>query len=430
MYNINEKFLHFLWKNQHLTGITYYTENDTQIDVIDPGIHNHDAGPDFLNARIKIDNTLWAGNVELHINASDWIKHKHHKDELYDTVILHVVYFNDCEILRHNNEKIPVAILRFPSLHWKNYEKLQKNEQWIPCEKNLRSIKGIYVNQWKTSLIVEKLQSKMNYQENHFQDLKTDWNALLLRNIFRAFGVPVNTTPFEMLSMLIPFSTILRYKTNIFSIEALLFGSAGMLDLHFPQDKYSESLQMEYKRISREVKNGYVPVHLWKYLRMRPAAFPSIRIALLAALICQRMPTIDFLREFPSTSKLIQEFGVQASDYWIRHYQFGKTSTIKIKKTGIHFSESIIINAIVPFVFFYGKKQNKADFIDYSLHLLEKISAEKNKICTKWSLNGLKIESALESQSLLFLYEHYCKQKRCLDCQFGNKIILDVSIKE
>ncbi len=425
MKKISEDFLHFLWKNQSLTGVTLVEENAANIEVLDPGEHNLDAGPDFFNAKIRIGKTIWAGNVEIHINASDWLKHKHHQDPAYDSVILHVVYFNDCVITRSNNLPVQTVNIKFPSLLWDKYLKLMQESNWIPCENGLQEINPIHQAQWISRLLVEKLNGKYINLQSSFAEVSSQWDALLNREIFRCFGIPVNSIPFEMLATLIPFTSLLRLKDDQHQLEALLFGASGMLDNLIPNDIYMEGLKKEFVRHKGKLSATMMPEQMWKFMRMRPSSFPTIRIAQLASFIHSNYPLAEKLKNMPSKKDLYQLFHIRASDYWNTHYLFGKNSPLMIKYTGQDFFNRILINGLVPYLFFYGKTTNEPQFCEYAISMLEQIPAEKNKILKNWSIFGMKANNAFESQALLFLYKNYCKQKQCLNCQFGNYLIIN-----
>jgi len=424
MKKIDEAFLHFLWKNQFLAGIDLSAPGGEKIEVKDPGIHNHDAGPDFFNARVLINDTLWVGNVELHINASDWFRHGHKTDPSYDSVILHVVYFNDSEVTRSSGERIPVAVLRFPTLLWDRYKGLKQADTWIPCQDKLADLPPVHVAQWLSALMVEKLKERTEYLQRNMEDVNRHWDAIFSRIIFRSFGLPVNTTPFEILSLVTPYNLLLRNRQSTFTLEALLFGMSGLLNTTIANDKYTESLKNEFSRFSGKIEQAPVPYQSWKFLRMRPSAFPTIRIAQLAAFIQARYPPNNMLSSLPSPEKIYELCSVKASDYWNTHYHGGKKSKSKEKRVGRQFMHLLIINSIVPYAFFYGKSNSENKFCDYAIDILEQIPAENNGIIKKWSKFGIKPANAFESQALLYLYKNYCMQSRCLKCQFGNKMIL------
>jgi hypothetical protein len=422
---IDEDFLHFLWKNQQLTGIVLTPATGRSVRVMDPGLHNHDAGPDFLNAKVEIDGTIWAGNVELHINASDWIRHGHASDHAYDSVVLHVVYFNDCEIRRPDGQVIPAAILRFPSMMWDRYSSMLNSAHWIACQEVLPGIAPLHIAQWTSALLIEKLQGRIARMQQLLKGVNGHWDALLSTVLFRSFGLPVNTTPFEMLAQMIPYPVLLRNKSDLFSLEAILFGKSGMLHSSLPEDVYVEGLKNEYSRYAAKLGRQSVPGHAWKFMRMRPSAFPSLRIAQLSAFIKELYPPHKLVESRPSLQVLRDQFRISAGDYWNNHFRFGKVSESRPKFLGREFIHSMIINGIVPYCFLYGKMNASQAFCDYAIQLLEQIPPEHNVILKNWTKFGMKITNAFDSQALLYLHKNYCLERRCLECQFGNDLILD-----
>lgn len=425
MKKINEDFLHFLWKNQQLTGIVLTPVSWKEIRVLDPGQHNHDAGPDFFNAKVEIDGTVWAGNVELHINASDWIRHGHSNDLAYDSVILHVVCFNDCEIRRRDGQVVPAAMLRFPQLMWNRYASMLKSDNWIACHEKLKEIAPLEVAQWTSSLMVEKLQERTAIMQRTLHEVNGHWDAMLSTVLFRSFGVPVNTTPFEMLALMVPYPMLLRNRNDLFATEAMLFGKSGMLYTSLPEDTYVEGLRREFSRFAAKLGDQSVPSHAWKFMRMRPSSFPSLRIAQLSAFIVERYPLHQLLEPRPSLQELQHLFRIRAGDYWTNHFRFGKLSASSPKFLGRKFIHTLIINGIAPYMFLFGKMNNNQACCDYAIQLLEQLPPEHNVILKKWSKFGLDSTNAFDSQSLLFLHKKYCMEKRCLECQFGNNMILD-----
>lgn len=424
MQSFNEAFLHFLWKNQELKGVEIIPVNGISLEVIHPGETNPDAGPDFFNAQVRLDGTLWAGNVEIHINASDWLKHGHTGDSSYDSVILHVVYYHDCDITRSGNEIIPAALIRFVPGLLTRYHRMLDSASWLPCDGEIRSVPPVIRTQTLSSLLVEKWEKRCSEMQTQRSELNNHWEALLHRQVCRGFGVPVNTVPFEMLATLIPVNELIRIKTDLFSLEAMLFGQAGMLDTIIPEDIYMESLVREYRRIGNRLDNNRVPSYIWKSMRMRPSSFPTIRIAQLAAFIQQSYPLMRWLKKRPTLEEWTALCRVRCSDYWNNHYRFGKPSGFQPKKMGIRFIQGFLVNTIAPFSFYFGKQMGEKEYTDYAIALMEDLPPEKNSVTDRWRKNGLNAENAFESQSILYLYKQYCKAKRCLECQIGNYVIL------
>lgn len=424
MKKITEEFLHFLWNNQHLAGITLVDETGLHIEVIHPGEHNHDAGPDFFNARVLIGGTVWAGNVEIHINASDWIRHGHQHDEAYDSVILHVVYYNDCAISSGDDRVIPALILRFPHILWDTYDSFMKRNTWISCSDRLAELTAMDVAAWTSRLMVKKLSERCHAIGKKWSGMMNHRDAILHSEICRCFGLPVNTMPFELLARAVPYNMLIRHRDSQFTLEALLLGKAGMLGTVLPEDLYFESLRHEYLRLGPRIESQEITPHLWKYSTMRPSSFPSLRIAQLAALIQQRYPLMEYLEPMPDLQELRKLFRVRAGDYWNTHVVPGKLTSERKRYTGNDFIDRLIINGIVPFLFYYARQNGSQAFREYSIALLEEIPAESNTIVKKWTKFGIRSANAFESQALLYLYRQYCKQKKCLDCQFGNTFII------
>ena len=423
MKHIPEKLLHFIWKNQLFERKGLKTTSGETIVIEHPGEHHSDAGPDFFNARIRIDKTHWAGNIEIHVNASDGIKHGHQKDKAYDNVILHVVHFYDCEITDSCNNIIPALVLPCPDKLINTYEDLISSEKWIACQDQIQSIPPVYINQWISSLMIERLHEKHLRMKAILDKTKNDWEQMLFVALLSCFGIPLNQLPFEMLAASVDIRNILRIKEDLFKTEAMLFGAAGFLTANLPSDYYSESLLKEYRALKLRIDKEEIPYHLWKFLRLRPGSFPSLRLALLASLIHFKFPLTEAIAKVKTKKDLYNILRTRASDYWNTHYLFGKTSPSRIKYTGKTFLDILIINAIIPYLFTLGKLRDHADKIELAIKILEEVSVEKNETIKNWRKFGVNAKNAFESQALIQLYNMYCKQRRCLNCQIGIKII-------
>lgn len=422
---MKEDFLHYLWRfcRFHLSHLQT-TEGET-IEIQQVGEHNTHAGPDFTNARVRIGDTLWAGNVEMHLNSSEWMKHQHQKDKAYDNVILHVVMDEDEIIYRHNGERIPCLEIKkhiVPKVA-NIYQKLLFNEHWIPCQHHFSQVSAVTKNLWLDRLLVERLAQKTQIIERQLELSKNDWEQTFYEFLARNFGVKVNAIPFELLAKSTPMRTVLgKHKNNLFQLEALLFGQAGLLEKEFEED-YPSRLQQEYRFLQKKYQLQSIKAELWKFMRMRPANFPTIRIAQFASLIYQSSGLFSKILEVKNVETIEKLFKVHLSDYWQDHYVFDKVSKSRNKSLGKGTIHLLIMNTIVPFLFLYGKRQHKPDFQDTALHLLEELSPEKNSIISNWKNLGLKPDSAYQTQALLQLKNEYCQKKRCLECAIGNAIL-------
>ncbi len=420
--DIPEFFLHYIWKNK-LFDKDLKDVNNNAVTVLSTGIQNTDAGPDFFNAKIKIADTVWAGNIEIHKKASDWYKHKHHEDKAYNNVILHIVAENDRETRTQDNKIIPNLVLPFDSELYAHYLSLIKTEQSIVCKDYIKQIDRFYLNNWLSNLLVERAEQKTDFAKILLEFKTKNWEELCYIMTARAFGFKVNALPFELLAKSLPSIILAKHKNNLFQIEALLFGQAGMLSDNKIQDDYYLQLQKEYQFLKNKYSLQTGDAHLWKFLRIRPSNFPTVRIAQFADLIFKSSHLFSKVLEAQKVSELEKLFNISASDYWQTHYKFGKKSSSKTKQLGKAGIYSIIINTVIPILLLYGKEKNNPEITEQALMFLENIKAEKNNITKKWENIGIDIKNAYFSQSFIQLYNEYCIKKRCLDCRIGHQII-------
>ncbi len=421
---MKEFFLHYLWRTKRFDLNQLITTDGEPVALQSVGRHNKDAGPDFLDARIRIGNTLWAGNVEIHVRSSEWIQHKHQHDTSYDNVILHVVYEEDQTILRKSGKAIPCVELkrRIPQGLSNTYQRLTQNEHWIPCQHKFASVGSIIKNLWLDRMLVERLEQKTKTIEKSLQKSQNNWEETFYHYIARSFGLKVNTAPFELLARLTPLKILAKHKDNLFQLEALLFGQAGMLDRQFTE-AYPQKLRKEYQFLKTKYKLHTTHEGSWHFLRMRPANFPTIRIAQFAMLLFQSEHLFSKILAAKNTKELENMFSLKLSNYWQTHYVFDKASVKRKKSLGKSTIRLFIINTIAPFLFLYGQKKDDAYYKDKALQLLEDIPAEKNSVIDRWRALGIEPESAYQTQALLQLKKAYCSEQRCLSCAIGGEIL-------
>jgi hypothetical protein len=392
--------------------------------IINPGTRNTNSGPDFFNAKIKIGKTLWAGNVEIHVHSSDWQKHKHSNDEAFESVILHVVYINDQEILRKNGTPIPVLELvnKFnPSLYQK-YVGFMKSDHWIPCEKMITSVNRFHINNWLDRLMIERLESKAKEIEKELFRNTNNWEQTFYEFIARNFGFKVNAIPFELLAKSLPMNLLAKHKNNKFQLEALLFGQAGLIPKNCKED-YCQELSREYLFLRKKYKLKSIDAHLWRFMRLRPSNFPTIRISQFADLVFKSSHLFSSVLDIEKQKDLSSLFEVNISSYWESHYVFGKKAKKQKHKMSKATINLILINTIIPMLFVYGRLRNEASFCDRALRFLEQIPGENNSIIRKWSELGMSIQTAFNTQALLELKNNYCAKKQCLNCSIGSEIL-------
>jgi hypothetical protein len=421
---MKENFLHYLWRMKRFDLSNLQTTEGEQITIQKFGTHNHHAGPDFLNAKIQIGDTLWAGNVEMHLNASEWIAHKHQDDAAYNNVILHVVMEEDRPIFHTSGERIPCLEIkkRIPLKLVNVYQKLLHNEHWIPCQHHFFEVKELTKNLWLDRLLVERLEQKTEIIEQTLDNNNGNWEETFYQFLAKNFGVKVNAEPFEAVAHSLPLLTLAKHKNNAFQLEALLFGQSGLLEKEFVDD-YPNRLKKEYDFLRK--KHSLIPIEgvSWRFLRMRPANFPTIRIAQFATLIHQSVHLFSKILEVKKVKQIEALFRVELSDYWLTHYVFDKESKSRSKRLGKNAIQLLVINTIVPFLFLYGKRKADSAFKDQALQLLEEVSPEKNSTIEQWKVLGMQPDSAYQTQALLQLKNEYCSAQRCLECGIGGAIL-------
>ena len=424
---MNEEFLQFIWEHGLFNRNNLLTIDGKPAEVIHVGQPNTDSGPDFFNARIRIGETTWAGNVEIHQKSSHWYRHHHNVDAAYDNVILHVVETFDLPVKVKNHE-LPTLVISYPSELLKNYEQLLKSERWIACEDKLSEVDPFILRFWFSSLMIERLQSKTGDILVLLEQNKNNWNDTFYQLLARNFGMKTNALPFELLARSLPLQILSKHKNDLFQTEALLFGQSGLLNESLLGDDYFLSLRNEYSFLYKKYGLSGIESHLWKFMRLRPINFPTIRIAQLAALINHSSALFSRVLEIENLGELRKLFDVSASEYWDTHYNFNKISKDNHRKTlGESAFNNLVINTVVPILFVYGDQHMDQAMKDRALALLENLAPESNQIIRKWNSLGIECRSAFETQALLQLKNSYCTDKKCLNCQLGAKIIISVN---
>lgn len=420
---MKEEFLQFVWKQGLFQHEDLYTTDGKPVKIISNGQPNTDSGPDFFNARIQIGETTWAGNIEIHQKSSHWYSHQHDTDGAYENVILHVVESHDRPVWVKNHE-LPTLAIKYPEEIRDNYEQLVRSEKWVACEEKLTEHDPFLLRLWFSSLMIERLQSKTGEILTLLEKNKNNWNETFYQLLARNFGMKTNALPFELLAKSLPLNILSKHKNNLFQIEALLFGQSGLLNESLIGDDYFLSLRKEYSYLYKKYSLSGLETHLWKYLRLRPVNFPTVRIAQLAMLIHQSSALLSRILETDNLAGLYKMFDVEASEYWNCHYRFNKSSREKKPKTlGTAAINNLIINTIIPMLFVYGDRHLDQQLKDRALQLLEQLPPESNQIIAKWTELGIQSTTAFESQALLQLKNSYCVHKKCLNCQLGAKII-------
>ena len=421
---MTEEFLHFLWGNRLCYQAGLQTTTGQKFEIIHPGIPNSDAGPDFFNAKIKIENTLWAGNVEIHIREKDWVSHGHQKDAAYDNVILHVVQEQNGITLNSKGEEIPVWAMLYDDKLLYNYNSLLSKSLFVACENQLSQISEFEMTQWLERVLVEKIERKNEDIERYLTYANSDWNEVFYILIARNFGFGVNGEPFERLARQTPYKVLLKHADSLFQLEALLLGQAGLLDGVEEEDEYVSKLNSEYTFLAHKYSLNKLDTHLWRFLRLRPANFPTVRIAQFAMLIHKYHGQFDEIINTPNLKRMENMFRVATSEYWNNHYRTGKISKKSEEKiVGVNSTRLIIANSVVPYIYRYAKSKNSVQLQDKALDLLTQLPPEKNSIVQQWSEKVFTAKDEAQAQALIFLKNHYCNHKKCLSCRIGQKVV-------
>lgn len=420
---MNESFLQFVWKHGLFDSRNLRTDDGQRVKILSRGIINQDAGPDFFNARIQIGKTVWAGNVEIHLRASEWTRHQHHLDAAYDNVILHVVGQDDQQVLNSKGRRIPGMVLRYENCLEENYQELLETNGWIACQDHFHQVGLLSLRIWFHGLMVERLQQKTAEIVERLEQNNHDWNETFYQFLARNFGFKTNALPFELLARSIPLHIAEKHKDSLFQLEALFFGTAGLLNEELVGDDYFLSLKKEFSFLYNKYRLKPVTAHLWKFLRLRPMNFPTIRIAQFACLLHQATALFSHLVEMKDLGRVKNLFALQPSGYWTTHYQFSKPSSECPKHLGASAFNNIVINTLVPFLFVYGDYYCKQELKDLALDFMEKLPAEENSIIEHWERLGVQARSAFDSQALIQLKNKYCNSRKCLDCQVGMKLV-------
>jgi hypothetical protein len=424
---LKEEFLHYLWKYNLYDPYSLIDNEKNRITVINPGEYNRDSGPDFFNARLSVSGITWAGNVEIHVKASDFISHGHNLDPAYNNTILHVVVENDRKVYNERGQELLTATISFDPDLYERYVSMVNNPFIIACQESIGQLCPLHFRPWLESLATERLEHKSKHVLGIFSETGNDWEETLYRRLSRYFGFRINAEPFEMLAKALPFKIILKHADNIFQVEALLFGMAGMLDealfREAVNDAYYNDLAKEYKILA--AKYSLRPVHgwLWKFARLRPANFPTLRISQLASMLAVSGGLFSRVLEATGIDELGRLFEVKASGYWDNHYVFGKKSRQLTKCTGPEATGILLINAVIPLIYAHGKYRNSAALTGRALSFLGNMPPESNSIIDEWKRVGVDADSALISQALIQLRNRYCRKRRCLGCRIGSTLL-------
>lgn len=421
---MKEDLLQFIWEYRKFNSINLHTTCGRTLEILNPGKLNRNDGPDFFMAKIKIDETIWVGNIEIHVNASDWFKHKHQNDKKYENIILHVVFKNDLKI----DFPFPVLELqgKIPPILFKRYLQIMESKTDILCKDYLAEIPIIIKTNWKDRLLIERLERKNKEIEILLLETKNDWEYAFFRYLGRYLGGSKNKNTFDLLFKSLDIGILSKHADNLFQIESLLLGQAGFLDGNL-KEEYPNKIKAEYLFLKHKYNLTPIPFFLWDFKSIRPHSFPNIRLVQLAQIIHLHFPFFEKTIDSPNLSSIF--VNINTSNYWKNHYLFKPSSQSISKKTGFNFANMININVVFPFLYTYGKLMEKTEIQENALQYIRNLKPERNHITNLFHSNELENKNAADSQSIIQLVEKYCSKKKCLNCAIGNKILREEKTK-
>ena len=413
-----EQLLHYVWKHKIFPLKELKTTSGQVLEIIDTGLANSNAGPDFFNAKIKLDGVLWVGNVEIHTCSSDWNKHRHDADKAYDNVILHVATHIDADVCRSNGEPVPQLQLECPEHIRSNFEELSTTDSYPPCYRIIPSLPSFTIHSWMSALQMERFQQKTVQLSERLSFCNNHWEDAFFMTLARNFGFGLNGDAFEIWAKHIPLRAVDKHRDNLFQIEAIFFGQAGIL-ADKDGDEYYLKLKREYEYLAHKFCLTPMDVSHWRFLRLRPNNFPHIRIAQLACLYHRSYHLLSQLMEQNSLKEIRDVLRGGTSEYWVNHYTFGGSSISRPKTLSDSSLDLLVINTVVTFLYAYGIHKGDERLCARATAFLEELKPENNYIIRMWKQCGLNVAHAGDSQALIQLKKEYCDKKKCLYCRIG-----------
>lgn len=423
---MNEDLLSFIWRFQYFEKKGLQTDQNRPLSIIRPGHRNHNAGPDFPDARLMIDGVLWVGCVEIHVRSSDWFVHAHQHDGAYDGVILHVVWENDAPATRRDGTTVPTLVLNglVTASVIERYRLLQDEKETVPCHSQFAAVSQIQKYAMLDRVLLERLERKALEIQHLLETNQQDWEQTAYQWLGRHFGHKLNDAPFLRLTTIVPWKVIRKHADRLIQVEALLFGCAGLIS-EDSEDVYIRQLQQEFRFLSAKYRlhDRIMQPHEWKYARLRPAGFPTVRMAQFARLLCN---TGGFLNRFVVSEHFDEVrdlFRISQSAYWREHFLVGRKARKQVPALGQEAADLLIVNAAVPLLVACSLQRQQPELLDKAIYWLSEIPAEDNRITREWTSLGMRVKTAADSQALIEWFNNYCTPRRCLKCTVGGALI-------
>ena len=423
-----EQLLHYIWRHRMMPLGPLATTDGQPLEIIDPGLANANAGPDFFNAKLRIGGVLWVGNVEIHVRSTDWYMHGHDQDHAYDNVVLHVASVVDADVHTADGKPLPQLQLAIPPHVMHNYRALLAADRYPPCRDTVAALPRLTLHSWMSALGAERLDGKSRAMVQRVGLSGGSWEEAFFRTLGRSFGFGVNSDAFERWAAAVPLLQVAHHRDDPFQVEALFLGSAGLLDVESMNarqrqqaegDAYFQRLRGEWAYLSRKFALGQMPRHTWRFLRLRPQNMPYIRMAQLATLYCSRHADLGAIVSAGSLDDVRRALACGVSQYWRTHYTPGSESRDTAKHLSAASVDSLVINAVVPMLHAYGQHRNDERIMARATQFLESMPPEDNNIVRLWAECGLGAQNAADTQAIIQLQQHYCERRDCLRCRFG-----------
>lgn len=429
MLKVKEDILQFIWLNKLLLPKPFVTVSGKEIKVLKTGDLNVDAGPDFFNAQIRIEDLILAGNIEVHVKTSDWLKHGHQSNSGYDNIILHVVYRHDKNLEQNENNRVEVLELS----HYIDegtlikYSRIEESKEELPCAGQLREVNDLKFAKWLERMTIERLEEKVDRIEQLFVNFKGDFTQTFYTLLLRNFGFKVNALPFEILAKQLPVHLLLKHTDDLIQLEALLLGVSGLLDQQF-KDPYIRRLQNEFEYLKNKYHLVVLDKKILKFSRLRPANFPNLRLVEFAKLLHEHPNLFQSPQQYDKSESVLKALKISLSGYWQNHYLPDGEVQEQNLSLGQSSAENLLINTFAPFFFFYSKKLLKPEFGDLALELLQACRFEENKKTKLFAEKKQSLKTGADSQACIQLYDKFCNKKQCLKCGIAASILKPVII--
>ena len=423
-----EQLLHYIWKHRILPLRELRTTDGRTVEVIDPGLHNTNAGPDFFNAKVRIDGTMWVGNVEIHERSADWFLHGHDQDPAYNNVVLHVASMIDVDVVTADGSRPPQMELKVPPHIMQNYRRLLAADRYPSCRDTVLGLPSLTIHSWMSALSAERLADKCEAIKHRVKTAGGSWEDAFFATIARSFGFGVNSEAFEQWAAGLPIMQVAHHRDDPFQLEALFLGSAGLLDAEAMTDRqraaatgdpYFIRLRSEWSYLAHKFSLHAMPRQTWRFLRLRPQNFPYIRLSQLATLYCSRRADLSNITACTTLDDVRSALQSEVSDYWRTHYTFGNESRPNPKHLSASSIDILIINAVVPMLHAYGIQRQDEQLINRAAEFLEALPPEDNTHIRLWQECGIRADNAADTQAIIQLHTRYCERRDCLRCRFG-----------